>query len=213
MLHSTLLAAATLMRSLFLSSYSRQCTPKLRSQYAQSAAPPAMVPSRYGLISMIFLTVPEAARQARRGSFDRLAGAVGLWCTGPAHTDVGSLCRTRVHRNQDASLELEREGGRSLGKLDVMFTVKVPLVHVKLPRAVRRRLCKQAPLRTRAGHDRRQCGHLLKRTEATAGRANAVSVPGAESDPSAAIAAAEPAGAGLMAACRSAVLNMSCWRG
>jgi hypothetical protein len=34
--------------------------PRFLSQKLQSAAPPAMVPSRYGLISMIFLTVPEA---------------------------------------------------------------------------------------------------------------------------------------------------------
>ena len=31
-----------------------------RSQYEQSAAPPAMVPSRYGLISITFFTVCEA---------------------------------------------------------------------------------------------------------------------------------------------------------
>lgn len=30
--------------------------PSMRSQYWQSAAPPAMVPNRYGLISMIFFT-------------------------------------------------------------------------------------------------------------------------------------------------------------
>ncbi len=36
---------------------------KLRSQYEQSAAPPAMVPNRNGLISIIFLTVPEPDNQ------------------------------------------------------------------------------------------------------------------------------------------------------
>lgn len=35
--------------------------PRLRCQNWQSAAPPAMVPSRKGLISMTFLTVCEAA--------------------------------------------------------------------------------------------------------------------------------------------------------
>merc|ERR1719230_1211110 len=53
-------AAATLIRSLLRSSYRRHCIPKLRSQNAQSAAPPAMVPKRYGLISMTFFTVCDA---------------------------------------------------------------------------------------------------------------------------------------------------------
>ena len=39
------------------------CIPRLRSQNWQSAAPPAMVPSRNGLISMTFFTVCEAACQ------------------------------------------------------------------------------------------------------------------------------------------------------
>ena len=34
--------------------------PRFRSQKEQSAAPPAIVPSRYGLISMTFFTVPDA---------------------------------------------------------------------------------------------------------------------------------------------------------
>jgi len=33
---------------------------KRRSQKEQSAAPPAIVPRRYGLISITFFTVPEA---------------------------------------------------------------------------------------------------------------------------------------------------------
>lgn len=53
-------AAATVMRFLFLNSYMRHCMPKFRSQNEQSAAPPAIVPRRKGLISMTFLTVPEA---------------------------------------------------------------------------------------------------------------------------------------------------------
>ena len=57
---SNLEAAATEMRSLFLSSYIRHCLPKSRSQNWQSAAPPAIVPSRYGFISITFFTEPEA---------------------------------------------------------------------------------------------------------------------------------------------------------
>ena len=37
------------------------CRPRLRCQNWQSAAPPAMVPSRYLLISITFLTVWDAA--------------------------------------------------------------------------------------------------------------------------------------------------------
>jgi hypothetical protein len=57
---SNLLAAATVILFLFLNSYNLHCIPKFLSQKEQSAAPPAMVPRRNGLISMTFLTVPEA---------------------------------------------------------------------------------------------------------------------------------------------------------
>lgn len=53
-------AAATEMHSLLRSSYRRHCMPRYVSQYWQSAAPPAMVPSRYGLISITFFTEPDA---------------------------------------------------------------------------------------------------------------------------------------------------------
>ena len=53
-------AVATLTRFLLRNSNIRHCVPKFRSQKAQSAAPPAMVPRRKGLISMTFLTVCEA---------------------------------------------------------------------------------------------------------------------------------------------------------
>jgi hypothetical protein len=93
----------------------RACMPRLRSQKAQSAAPPAMVPSRYGLISMIFLTEPEAACEERRGKH------VWLQCRhdmmrrptsgrdGTARTDVRPLRGPRVHRDEHAALELEGE--------------------------------------------------------------------------------------------------------
>lgn len=57
MLASSLEAAATEMRSLLRSSQMRHCLARRRSQKLQSAAPPAMVPSRYGLISITFFTV------------------------------------------------------------------------------------------------------------------------------------------------------------
>jgi len=60
MFESSFDAAATVIRSLWSSSKSRQRMPRYRSQYEQSAAPPAIVPSRKGLISMTFLTVCEA---------------------------------------------------------------------------------------------------------------------------------------------------------
>merc|ERR1740123_1757420 len=53
-------AVATETRRLFRSSYMRHCVPRFRSQKEQSAAPPAMVPRRNGLISMTFLTVWDA---------------------------------------------------------------------------------------------------------------------------------------------------------
>ena len=60
MLASSLEAAATEMGSLFLSSYTLHCRASSRSQKLQSAAPPAMVPSKEGLISITFCTVCEA---------------------------------------------------------------------------------------------------------------------------------------------------------
>ena len=50
-------AAATDILSLFRSSYTRHCLPRSRSQNWQSAAPPAIVPRRKGLISMTFFTL------------------------------------------------------------------------------------------------------------------------------------------------------------
>ena len=41
----------------------RTCRPRFRSQNWQSAAPPAIVPSRKGLISITFFTVCDAAGQ------------------------------------------------------------------------------------------------------------------------------------------------------
>jgi hypothetical protein len=45
------------------------CLPRFLSQNWQSAAPPAIVPSKKGLISMTFLTVCEAAgeHEAKEG--------------------------------------------------------------------------------------------------------------------------------------------------
>ena len=60
MFANSLEAAATVIRFPFRSSYNRHCVPKFRSQKEQSAAPPAMVPKRKGLISITFLTVPDA---------------------------------------------------------------------------------------------------------------------------------------------------------
>ena len=59
MLDNNFDAAATEILCLFLKSYRRHCLLKTRSQYIQSAAPPAMVPIKYRLIGMIFLTLPE----------------------------------------------------------------------------------------------------------------------------------------------------------
>ena len=56
-LANILLAAHTVIRFLFFSSNIRHCMPRLRCQKAQSAAPPAIVPTKYGLISITFLTV------------------------------------------------------------------------------------------------------------------------------------------------------------
>ena len=50
-------APATERRLPFSSAGSLHWMPRLRCQNWQSAAPPAMVPSRYGLISITFLTV------------------------------------------------------------------------------------------------------------------------------------------------------------
>mmetsp|Transcript_39245 Transcript_39245/g.94897 ORF Transcript_39245/g.94897 Transcript_39245/m.94897 type:complete len:206 (-) Transcript_39245:78-695(-) len=52
-------AAATEIRRPLRSWYNRHSIPRLRSQNEQSAAPPAIVPRRNGLISMTFLTVPD----------------------------------------------------------------------------------------------------------------------------------------------------------
>lgn len=58
-------AAATEMRSLLRSSNSLHCLPRSLSQNWQSAAPPAIVPSKNGLISITFFTLCEAVYHRR----------------------------------------------------------------------------------------------------------------------------------------------------
>jgi hypothetical protein len=60
---NSLEAAATEIRSLFRSSNIRHCLPKSLSQNWQSAAPPAIVPSKNGLISITFFTLCDAMEQ------------------------------------------------------------------------------------------------------------------------------------------------------
>ena len=51
---------ATVILFLFLNSNILHCIPRFLSQKLQSAAPPAIVPNKNGLISIIFFTVPLA---------------------------------------------------------------------------------------------------------------------------------------------------------
>merc|ERR1719181_1218628 len=53
-------AAATDTLLLLRNSNMRHCVPRFRSHKAQSAAPPAIVPNKKGLISITFLTVCDA---------------------------------------------------------------------------------------------------------------------------------------------------------
>lgn len=55
-----LLAAATVILLLCRNSCNLHCIPRYANQYWQSAAPPAMVPSKLLLISITFFTVCEA---------------------------------------------------------------------------------------------------------------------------------------------------------
>jgi hypothetical protein len=81
-----------------------------RSQNAQSAAPPAMVPSRYGLISMIFFTVPLAMYGpcVERESTDTM--------TPPARggRDQGTA-RARGVKSSARAQERPRSGGAARG--------------------------------------------------------------------------------------------------
>ena len=52
-------AAATVGFYPYLSSYNLHSLVRYASQYIQSAAPPAIVPSKYSLISITFLTASE----------------------------------------------------------------------------------------------------------------------------------------------------------
>ena len=84
MFASSFEAAATDMRSLLRSSNILHWTPRLRSQNWQSAAPPAMVPRRNGLISIIFLTVWDAGvRSARQKLNTHTTYYKGLHMYGP----------------------------------------------------------------------------------------------------------------------------------
>ena len=115
----------------------RTWRPRLRSQNWQSAAPPAMVPSRCGLISITFFTVWEAAGREWRQSAGAAAVQLG-WAgllsapAGPAaarpsqhatqqqragkRTDVGALACARVHRNDHAALQGRGRRARAWGK-------------------------------------------------------------------------------------------------
>lgn len=79
-----------------------------RRRAMHAPAPPAIVPRRYGLISMTFLTVPEAR------------WCISVWqrsiCR--SRTDVASSSSPRVHSDDNASLETEGERGGSMRNLD-----------------------------------------------------------------------------------------------
>lgn len=95
------------------SSNLRHSMPRRRCQNWQSAAPPAMVPSRYGLISMTFFTVCE--RRDRALSYPRdkkCRSGTGGW-----HRDDGVLSRRiavtlALWGGQDGEGRTRRRSGR-----------------------------------------------------------------------------------------------------
>lgn len=78
--------------------------PRLRSQKEQSAAPPAIVPSRYGLISITFFTVPDAAMYKCHVQVRRGPAAVPLSDQSfPLFHDAGSHARFAVKKTHPFS--------------------------------------------------------------------------------------------------------------
>jgi hypothetical protein len=71
-------------------------------------APPAMVPSKYGLISMTFFTVPLASYDDKQDDDLELT----------RRTDVRSSSRTRIYCYNDTTLEAECKCGSSVLDLD-----------------------------------------------------------------------------------------------
>lgn len=76
-------------------------------------APPAIVPKRNLLISMTFLTVPEAIMIANYVS-RKYASAQRQG----SRTDVTSCCRSRVNSYNDATFESKCEGSGTVLNLD-----------------------------------------------------------------------------------------------
>lgn len=71
--------------------------PRFLCQNWQSAAPPAMVPRRYGLISMTFLTVCEAAKRTREVRIPTNKGKRNM-SAGVSYKEDGDIEGGRAHR-------------------------------------------------------------------------------------------------------------------
>ena len=121
----------------------RHSRPRSRSQKEQSAAPPAIVPSRYGLISITFFTsweavtgaacVPASAEGAQgdaEGAQGDAGGAQGEAGGKDGVTDVGATGGARVDGDDDTVRKLERERGGAVLHVDAHVALLAG-VHVR----------------------------------------------------------------------------------
>lgn len=115
----SLLAAATLMRLPSRSSCTRTENAKFRSQNEQSAAPPAIVPSKYGLISITFFTVPLPIPFIHYVHEQLIHSSI----IHVDHTDVRAHRSSWVDSNQNTMLVDKRQSSGTMRVLDSVGTI------------------------------------------------------------------------------------------
>ena len=80
-------------------------------------APPAMVPSRYGLISMTFLTVPDAMRF-------RTSVSTYIIINGGEYTNIASGRRSRIDSDNNTTFKAKCQSSRTMLDLDAARGVR-----------------------------------------------------------------------------------------
>jgi len=81
--------------------------------HENTPAPPAIVPKRYGLISMTFFTVPDAGQRISMNQPDSIKKT----------TYVASCSSTRVNSYDNSALKPESKGGSAMLNLDLAVGV------------------------------------------------------------------------------------------
>ena len=116
------------------------CMPSVLCQKEQSAAPPAIVPSKYGLVSMTFLTVCEAASRTHRYIFITKRNSIAAKSR-KGLTDVCPHAGSGIYCHNNSSLEQKAKSGGAVGWLHAFHCLSLERFQLQKCGDVHVRIC------------------------------------------------------------------------